>query len=339
MPHTARHHPYRPAPWLTNRHLHTVWGRVVRRLPALPLRRERWTTPDDDFVDILRTNAASPESPTFLLLHGLESSLRSHYILPILKLAAARGWQANLLFFRGCGGEPNRQPRSYHSGETTDVALVVERLRNERPDAPVILAGVSLGGNVLLKYLGEHGESLEGIVAAATAISVPYDLARSCQHIDEHASFYSRWFLKDLRPKALAKIERFPGLADPEAIRRSNSMWSFDDAYTSVVHGFADAADYYRQSSAIHYLEGIRVPTLLLSALDDPFHPPEVLHDAAAIARRNPALISEFVDVGGHVGFVEGAVPWSTSSYCERRAIEFGLSQLNASLAGVLEAR
>ncbi|MBK8247062.1 MAG: alpha/beta fold hydrolase [Gemmatimonadetes bacterium] len=335
----ARHRPYRPAPWLVNPHLQTIWGRLARRLPALPLRRERWITPDDDFLDIQRMDASSPDAPTFLLLHGLESSLRSHYILPILKLAAARGWESNLLYFRGCSGEPNRQARSYHSGETTDVAMVVERLKNERPDAPLIVAGVSLGGNVLLKYLGEQGEALEGVITAATAISVPFDLARSCQHLDTHASFYTNWFLKTLRPKALAKVAQFPGLADPEAIRRSNSMWSFDDAYTSVVHGFADAADYYRQSSAINFLGGVRVPTLLLSSHDDPFHPPDLLYDVEGIARRNSALVTEFVDVGGHVGFVEGAVPWRTSSYCERRAIEFGVSQLNNDLSMVLETR
>jgi predicted alpha/beta-fold hydrolase len=320
--------PYRPAPWLRNPHLHTVWGRLARPLPRLALRRERWATPDDDFLDLVRLDAAA-EAPTFLLLHGLEGSLRSHYVLPTLQLAHSWGWQANALFFRGCGDEPNHLPRSYHSGETSDLALVVDRLRAERPGAPLVLTGVSLGGNVLLKYLGEQGDALVGTVAAATAISVPFDLARSCAHIDTSARFYARRFLRTLRTKALDKVTRFPGLADPRAIRRADSLWSFDDAYTSVVHGFRDAADYYRQSSSIHYLGGIRVPTLLLSAHDDPFHPPDLLPDVATLTRRNPSLVTEFVEVGGHVGFVEGAVPWRTSSYCERRAVEFGVSQLN----------
>jgi predicted alpha/beta-fold hydrolase len=306
-----------------------VWGRLARRLPDLPHRRERWTTPDDDFLDLVRIDAIAPQAPTFLLLHGLEGGPRSHYVLPTLEIAQARGWQANALFFRGCGGEPNRQPRSYHSGETSDLAFVVDRLRAERPGAPLILAGVSLGGNVLLKYLGEQGDALVGTVAAATAISVPFDLARSCSHIDTQALFYSRRFLRTLRAKALDKVARFPGIADPGAIRRADSLWSFDDAYTSVVHGFRDAADYYRRSSSLHYLGGIRVPTLLLSAHDDPFHPPDVLPDVSAVTQRNPALVPEFVEVGGHVGFVEGAVPWRTSSYSERRAVEFGVSQLN----------
>ncbi|MBK8245922.1 MAG: alpha/beta hydrolase [Gemmatimonadetes bacterium] len=193
-------------------------------------------------------------------------------------MAAARGWESISLYFRGCSGEPNRQARSYHSGETTDVAMVVERLKNGRPDAPLIVAGVSLGGNVLLKYLGEQGEALEGVITAATAISVPFDLARSCQHLDTHVVLH-QLVSQDAPSKGPRQGRAVPGLADPEAIRRSNSMWSFDDAYTSVVHGFADAADYYRQSSAINFLGGVRVPTLLLSSHDDPFHPPDLLYD------------------------------------------------------------
>lgn len=319
--------PYSPSPWLRNRHLHTVWGRLARRAPDLPYRQERWDTPDDDFLDLLRLDGASASHPTFLLLHGLEGSRRSHYIGGTLAIAQARGWQANLLFFRSCSGEMNRLSRSYHSGETTDLDWVVRRLRAERPLAPVVLAGVSLGGNVLLKWLGEQGDAVTSFVSAATAISVPFDLARSSRHIDETATFYSRRFLRTLRSKALEKVSRFPGIADVDAIARASTLWSFDDAFTSVVHGFADAADYYRRSSSIHYLAGIRVPTLLLSAADDPFHPPEVLDDVREIARRNPALHPEFVRVGGHVGFVEGALPWRTGSYSERRPIEFGEQQ------------
>lgn len=328
MPPVAHPAGYRPAPWLPSPHLHTVWGRLARRRPVLPWRRERWDTPDGDFVDLLRLDAREPDAPTFLLLHGLEGSIRSHYIAPTLAHAARRGWQANVLFFRGCSGEENRMPRSYHSGETTDLEAVAMRLRQERPGVPLVLAGVSLGGNVLLKWLGESGERLVGVVAAATAISTPFDLARSCAHIDRHASFYARRFLQTLREKALAKVARFPDLADPVAIRNAASLWAFDDAYTSVVHGFADAADYYRRSSSLWFLDGIRVPTLLLSAHDDPFHPPDVLADAATVAARNPVLVPEFVAVGGHVGFVEGRWPWKTSSYGERRAVEFAAGQL-----------
>lgn len=321
--------PYRPAPWLTNPHLQTVWGRVGRRGPGLPPhRRERWDTPDGDFVDLVRLEAKSSTAPTFLLLHGLESTVQSHFVSGVLRSACAAGWQANLLFFRTCSGEPNRLPRSYHSGETTDLDYVARRLDQERPDAPLVLAGVSLGGNVLLKWLGERGDDVAGRVAAAVAISVPYDLARSARHIDAHGRFYARRFLKTLRRKAIEKVNRFPRIADIEAIERANSLWAFDDAFTSVVHGFRDAADYYDRSSSLPYLHRIRVPTLLLSARDDPFHPPEVLDDVEAVAAENPALMPEFVEVGGHVGFVEGTLPWRTRSYVDRRVVEFGVGRL-----------
>lgn len=316
--------PYHPTPWLTNPHLNTVWGRLVRWSPRPPCRQERWETPDGDFVDLLRLPAGSSLTPTFLLLHGLEGTRSSHYIDGTLLQASTRGWQANLLFFRSCSGEPNRQPRSYHSGETGDLDYVVRRLAGERPQSPLVLAGVSLGGNVLLKWLGEQGVAAQGMVAAATAISAPFDLARSCRHIDQVAGgFYRRRFLRSLRAKALSKIRDYPGIASADAVRRARTLWAFDDAYTSVVHGFVDAADYYAQSSSLAFLQHIAVPTLLLSALDDPFHPPEVLQEVRAIARQNPHLHTEFVTQGGHVGFVEGALPWATSGYGDRRAVEF----------------
>jgi predicted alpha/beta-fold hydrolase len=300
-----------------------LFGRTVQ----LPYVRERWETPDEDFLDLLRLPGRAAESPTFLLLHGLEGSERSHYVGGMLQQAARRGWQANLLFFRSCSGELNRQPRSYHSGETGDLDFVVRRLAGERPGAPVVLAGVSLGGNVLLKWLGEQGEAVTSLVGAATAISVPFDLARSCRHIDAGlARFYTRRFLRTLRVKALAKIEQYPGLADANAVRRATSLWAFDDAFTSVVHGFTSAGDYYERSSSLAYIHRIRVPTLLLSALDDPFHPPGLLEDVRNASVGNPFLVTEFVARGGHVGFVEGTAPWATSSYCERRAVEFAES-------------
>ena len=324
--------PYTPAPWLTNPHLHTVWGRLFRRVDRLPLLREQWETPDDDTIDVLRIPGIDAEAPGFLLLHGLEGSESSHYVSGILSAARSRGWQANLLIFRTCNGSLNRQPRSYHSGETADLDVVVRRLLAERPRAPLVLAGVSLGGNVLLKWLGEQGEHVDLRVKAATAVSVPYDLARSSRHIDHGVSrVYSRRFLRSLRTKALAKIDRHPGIADPDRVRAARTLWAFDDAFTGPVHGFAGADDYYARSSSIHFLGAIRVPTLLLSARDDPFHPPGLLSDVEEIARDNPALHIEFVDRGGHVGFVEGAVPWNTSSYGERRPVEFAESTLGMS--------
>lgn len=326
----ATHRPFRPAWWLANPHLSTMWGKFFRTRPPLDARTERWDTPDGDVLDIVRTRAGD-DDPTFLLLHGLEGSVRSHYATGTLREAQRSGWQANLLLFRTCNGELNRVPRSYHSGETTDLDFVVRRLLDERPAAPLVIAGVSLGANVLLKWLGEQGDALNGRVAAAIAVSAPFDLARSCARIDSgFARVYARNFLTSLKSKALAKIRQHPGIADPTRVAAANSLWSFDDAFTSVIHGFADAADYYFRSSSIRYLHRIRVPTLLLSARDDPFHPPQVLDDVARIARDNAYLRLEFTERGGHVGFVEGSHPARASYYMERRIVDFGMAQLVA---------
>jgi uncharacterized protein len=322
---------YRPARWLSNPHLVTMWGKFFRPARIVPARTERWDTPDDDFVDVVRTDGASDESPTFLLLHGLEGSARSHYATGTLLAAAARGWQANLLLFRSCGEEMNRAARSYHSGETTDLNFAVRRLLRERPSAPLVLGGVSLGGNVLLKWLGEQGSAIDPRVRAATAVSVPFDLARSCAHMERGFTRVYGWnFVKTLKRKAMEKLERHPGIADPARILAARTLWEFDDAFTSVVHGFRDAADYYAQSSSLRFLSQIRVPTLLLSSRDDPFHPPAVLGDVARIAAGNPSLALEFTERGGHVGFLEGARPWRTANYAERRIVDFGANVLRA---------
>jgi hypothetical protein len=297
--------------------------------------REQWATPDDDTVDVLRVAGANEQAPTFLLLHGLEGSESSHYVGGTITEARGHGWQANLLVFRTCNGTMNRQPRSYHSGETSDLDHVVRRLLDERPHAPLVLAGVSLGGNVLLKWLGEQGAGIDPRIKAATAVSVPFDLARSSRHIDQGLSrIYSRRFLRSLKVKALAKIRRHPGIADSRAVAAALTLWDFDNAFTGPVHGFAGADDYYARSSSIHFLSSIRIPTLLLSARDDPFHPPGLLGEVQEIARSNPFLEVEFVERGGHVGFIEGATPWRVSSYAERRAVEFAGSVLAMSRSG-----
>jgi predicted alpha/beta-fold hydrolase len=260
----------------------------------------------------------------------LEGSLRSHYTSGALLAAHNEGWQANLLLFRTCGGALNHAPRSYHSGETTDLEFVIERLRRERPHAPLIVAGVSLGANVLLEWLDEQGGAAVGRVHAAVAVSTPFDLARSSAHIDRgFARLYAWNFLRSLKAKAIAKIRQHPRIADPARVEGADSLWDFDDAFTSVVHGFVDAADYYFRASSIRYLAGIRVPTLLLSARDDPFHPPQVLDDVARLAAANPALLLEITAHGGHGGFVEGSVPWRVRYYVERRLVTFAKDQLD----------
>ena len=257
------------------------------------------------------------------MLHGLEGTVRSHYVSGLFQLARERQWGADLLLFRSCGTEPNHAPRFYHSGETTDLAFAVSRVLEECPTAPLGLCGVSLGGNVLLKWLGERGDSLPERIRAAATISVPYDLERGSRHISRgFARVYERHFLRSLRRKARAKLGRFPGLFDAAAMLRARTLYDFDDAVTAPVHGFRDAHDYYTRSSSLPFLARIRRPTLLLSAEDDPFLPAEVLDEVREIARHNDALTVEFPRRGGHVGFVTG-VPWHPTYYAEQRIGEF----------------
>lgn len=322
-PHRRSEYTYRPAWWVPGAHAQTLWGKFFRPRPPLPTRLERWETPDRDFIDLHRLEGPT-HAPRLLFLHGLEGTVRSHYVAGFFAEAQRRGWAADLMIFRGCGDEPNRAPRFYHSGETTDVAFVLDRLLCENPHVPVVVAGVSLGGNVLLKFLGERGAALPRQLRAAAAISVPFDLERGSRFIATGISrIYDRHFLRSLRPKAIAKLKQFPDLFDRSRLERATSIYDFDDAVTAPVHGFADAHDYYSRSSSLGWINRVRIPTLLLSAVDDPFLPAEVLDEVRGIAKTNDALTVEFTKHGGHVGFIAGRWPWRPFYYAEWRACEF----------------
>ena len=320
--------PYAPAWWIPGPHLRTLWGKLVRRQIEVATRTIKWDTPDGDFLEIVRLDA-DEGSPRILLLHGLEGGPRSHYARGLMAEAARRGWGADLLVFRSCGSEINRTPRFYHSGETGDLAFALERIADEFPRSPLFLAGISLGGNVLLKFLGERGDGVPSRIVASAAVSVPYDLARSSQRIGRGFSrVYQAHFLRSLRRKAALKHAAFPDRL-PSAVRgKVRTLYEFDDVVTAPLHGFAGADDYYSKSSAIRWLRGITVPTLLLSAKDDPFLPEEVLGEVESMARDIPALQVEFVDRGGHVGFIGGRVPWRPLYYAERRLGEFFAQRL-----------
>lgn len=324
---------YTPAWWVPGAHLQTLWGKLVRRRPRVATRAERWATPDGDTLEIRRLDPSADAErpvPRLLVLHGLEGTIRSHYILGLLDQARRRGWAADVLIFRGCNGEIPRAPRFYHSGETTDLDFVVRRLAREHPTQPMLLVGVSLGGNVLLKWLGERGSEVPGSVRGAAAISVPYDLERGSRQIERGFSrLYTFHFLRTLRQKALAKLAEEPGLFAEEPLMAARTLTDFDDAVTAPLHGFESARDYYTRSSARHFLAGIRRPTLLLSAYDDPFLPREVLDDVASLASQNPHLSVEFHEHGGHVGFVGGRVPWRPEYYAEERAAQFLQEELD----------
>jgi len=314
---------YRPAWWLPGAHAQTIWGRFARRRAQIRTTSECLTTPDGDTLELHHVPAL-PGAPRVLLLHGLEGSVRSHYVGGIFAEATSRRWGASLLVFRGCGDAANVARRFYHSGETRDLDQVFTTLGMRWPESRWFVAGVSLGGNVLLKWLGEKGELLDRRILAASAVSVPFDLEAGARCISHgFARVYDRSFLRSLRAKALAKLARYPDLFDQAALTRARSVYEFDDAVTAPVHGFGSAHDYYERSSSLRFLPTIDVRTLLLSALDDPFLPSEVLSRVASVATANRNLVTEFHSSGGHVGFVAGGRPWKPAYYAERRVFEF----------------
>lgn len=302
--------------------MQTLWGKFMRRRRLVETRAERWELPDGDFLDVERLDGPVG-APHLVILHGLEGTSASHYVRASFAEAAARGWRATLLIFRGCGDTLNRARRMYHSGETTDLDHVVRRIAAEAPDAPIVIAGFSLGGNVALKWLGEQGNETLPHVIAATAVSVPFDLARGSRHLEHgFATVYTKAFLTSLVEKAEAKVAQYPDLpVDLAAARSATTLWAFDDAMTAPLHGFRDAGHYYAASSSLGYLRLVHRPALLLSAVDDPFVPPSVLDDVWVVARDNPFLTCEFSPRGGHVGFVGGAWPWRPLYFAERHLV------------------
>jgi len=293
---------------------------VARRQHLGAVTRERFETPDGDFVDV-DWLPGRPDAPLLLVLHGLEGTARSHYIGGLFEQAAARGWRAGVLYFRSCSGEMNRLPRFYHSGDTGDLDHVLRAVTEREPGARVGVVGVSIGGNVLLKWLGEQGDAAPEVLAGAVAISVPFDLAACARRMDQGLQkvLYTASFMRSFREKTRAKARAHPGFVDVQAALRARTFAAYDRAVTAPLHGFADEVDYWRRASSGPYLARIRRPTLLISALDDPFIPVSSLPDPRALP---PAVRAEFVPIGGHVGFVEG-LPWRASSWAERRAVEF----------------
>ena len=282
--------------WLPGGHLQTIVP-ALARAPRVRLRRERWETPDGDFIDLDWTEPTSRAAPLLALFHGLEGSSASHYVCSIAAEALARGWRCVVPHFRGCSGELNRLARAYHSGDSAEIAWILERLGAD------FAAGISLGGNALLKHLGEAGK--EARVKRAAAVSAPLDLAAAGGALDRGLCrlLYTRMFLGTLREKSVLKHARFPGAFDLARGRAATTFWEFDDAVTAPLHGFAGADDYWARSSSGPWLSGVRVPTLVLNARNDPFMPAAAL-DALQSRRDIPAHVTlEFPRSGGHAGF------------------------------------
>ena len=314
---------FQRAAWLPGPHLGTVYASVARPLPRPRFRRERWDLPDGDFVDVDRLEGASRRAPVLVISHGLEGSSRASYVRGLAAAASRRGFAVAAWNFRGCSGEPNRLLRQYHSGDTGDLGAIVDRLSAEDPDRSIALAGFSLGGNQLVKWLGERGDDLPAAVRSAVAISVPFDLALCATALDGPGFWpwvYRERFLRRLRRKALRKAADHPGRIDADAVRRTTTFSGYDGLVTAPLHGFESAEDYWTRSSSAQFVAGVRRPLLLLSADDDPLVSPRSLPVEAAA--RNQAVTLEVTSGGGHVAFVSGA-PWRPRFWAEERAMDF----------------
>lgn len=305
--------PFKPAWWLSNPHLQTLWPTLIRRKEKkLQLSRERIELSDGDFIDLDWTN--QNEGPIVIILHGLEGSSQSPYAQGMLQALAQNGWRGVVMHFRSCSGEPNRLSRTYHSGETTDIAAVVKLLQTREPNTPIAAMGFSLGGNVLLKWLGETGS--HNPLVAAVAISVPFELNKAALRLQNGFSRLYEWhLLKCLRNKIAMKKMLQADINFPP-VSQLKSIKDFDDKITAPLHGFLNADDYYTQSSSRQFLHAIQVPTLILQAKDDPFMTADVIPSSHELSA---CITIEASEKGGHVGFVGGRYPWRPEYWLENR--------------------
>ena len=295
--------PYRAPGWLPGGHAQTLYG-VLFAHAKIGWRRERWDTPDGDFIDVDRLPGTA-DAPLVALFHGLEGSSRSHYACALARELARRGWRGAVVHFRGCSGEPNRLPRAYHSGDADEIRWILGRLKSESR-GPLFAVGVSLGGNALLKWLGEDAGAAQ-VVSAAAAVSAPVDLMAAGDALGRGFNLvYTRAFLATMRRKAEEKLARFPGLFDGQAMRSARTLREFDNVVTAPLHGFRDTDDYWTRASSKPVLGRIEVPTLLLNARNDPFLPEAALPGSAELSA---AVRAEFPGEGGHAAFVSGPFP------------------------------
>ncbi len=275
------------------------------RRPRLGYRRERWDAPDGDFIDLDWIDGPS-DAPLVVLFHGLEGCSRSHYAAALMHAVSTCRWRGVVPHFRGCSGELNRLPRAYHSGDSAEIDWILRRL-GRALTAPLYAAGVSLGGNALLKWLGERGGEACQVVAAAAAVSAPLDLMAAGAALDHGFNLvYVRHFLATLKRKSQAKLDRFPGLFDGARMAAARTLREFDNVVTAPLHGFRDTDDYWTRASAKPLLRRVAVPTLLVNARNDPFLPEQSLPAAEELA---PCVTPEFPAHGGHVGFAGGRFP------------------------------
>ncbi|MDA1342340.1 MAG: hydrolase [Proteobacteria bacterium] len=321
---------FQPAWWLRNCHLQTIYPALLRNDANPPdYHRERLVTPDDDFIDV--DFCGIGDQPLVILLHGLTGSSQSGYIKGLQHSLQKQGLRSAALNFRGCSGQSNNRARCYHSGETEDIQFLYQTLRQREPHTPIAAAGFSLGGNVLLKWLGEQGQHVN--LFAAVAVSVPLLLGICATKLDSgFATRYRSNLLNELKAylhNKLAHLETIGHTEDALKIKALgdlstiNSFWEYDDKVVAKLHGFADVHDYYQRSSSRQYLKSITVPMLLIQSIDDPFMTSDVLPRLAEIS---PSVQLEFTQHGGHVGFITGRIPFKPQYWLEQRIPEFLLN-------------
>jgi len=314
---------FQPARWLRNRHAQTVFPSLPWAWRGRPLlRREVLKLPDGDVtaVDwVVETEDTPKTAPLLVILHGLESSAQSAYARMLMQAAAERQWRCCVLHFRDCGDYRNVLPRRYHAGETNDVRYFVGKLEREGQYGPIVAAGYSLGGNVLLKYLGESADDCP--LRGAAAVCVPLDLHECANALNIGISKgYQRYLLKRMKQAVARKFDRHTAAFDWRKAMAAKTFAEFDDAVTAPLHGFTNKDDYYDKCSSARFLKSIERPTLIVNALDDPFMTPAVIP--------GPERLSEYVTLevsehGGHVGFIEGGTPWRPRFYLPGRLIAF----------------
>lgn len=307
-------HGYRSPWWLPGGNAQTIWPALFSRRHApgaarpVHYRRERWTTPDADFVDVDISQAGFANRPWLVLFHGLEGSSQSHYALAFARWAADRQINYAVPHFRGCSGELNLAPRAYHSGDFEEIGWILQRMKGLAGLQALMAVGISLGGNALLRWAQEAGESAGATAAAVAACSSPIDLAAGGAAISRgfNRLVYTRMFLKTMKPKALRKLQQHPGLFDRQRLAAARDLFEFDNVFTAPLHGFRDTPDYWARASAKPHLARIRIPALVVNALNDPFVPAACLPGAHEVGARVTLWQPPH---GGHVGFAQGAWP------------------------------
>jgi len=324
---------YRAPRWLPGPHAQTIWSAVAAPRERVAYRRERWTTPDGDFIDVdfarddrgegehaAQPCAADDPRPLVVLFHGLEGNSSSHYATALMAHTLRRGWRGAIAHFRGCGGELNLAPRAYHSGDSDEIDWILRRFAAlHARGAPLFAVGVSLGGNALAKWLGERG-SAAAFVTAAAAVSAPQDLLAGAKSLSRGFNrVYTANFLRTLKRKSLAKLAQHPGLFDRQRMLSARDFFDFDDAVTAPMHGFRSCYDYWERSSSRRLLRGIRVPTLVVNARNDPFMPASALAGPTEVSA---SVTLDYPDQGGHVGFTTGVFP-GRFDWLPRRVLDF----------------